>query len=219
MTRAEESEVRLALVPLAKASPTFQQFLSGVSPMHRLARFAVLLSLGFFAPLAGAQTFKGDPVHSFVIFRIKHLNASYSYGRFNATEGQFTLDANDPTKSSFNFTVKADSLDTGNAQRDGHLKSPDFLNTKQYPTISFKSTAAKKVADNKLEVTGDLSLHGVTKSITVPIELTGTGEMRGKVVAGIEAVFEIKRTDFDMNKMVGMVGDDVRLVVSLEGTK
>jgi polyisoprenoid-binding protein YceI len=190
--------------------------------MNRFAPLSALFALVLWAvPALAADDYKVDPVHSTVLFRVHHANVGQYWGRFNDPAGTFTLDEADVAKSTFNVEVKVNNVDTHNPQRDGHLKSPDFFNEKQFPTITFKSTAAKKGdAANVLLVTGDLTIHGVTRSVTVPVELTGKGEFpKGTPRAGVEAVFNIKRTEFDMKNMVGPVGDDVRLVVSLEGTK
>ncbi len=190
--------------------------------MKRIAPLLSLIALlAFAAQSRAADTYKVDPVHSSAIFRIHHANIGYVWGRINDPSGTYALDDADPTKSTFNIELQVANIDTHNDKRDGHLKSPDFFNAKQYPTIAFKSTAVKKGAtDNVLEVTGDLTLHGVTKSVTIPVELTGKGQFPpGTQRAGVEANFSIKRTDFAMDKMVGMVGDDVRLVVALEAVK
>src|SRR5438128_2317015 len=112
---------------------------------------AVLL-LGIAAGLRAADTYQIDPVHSAFLFRIKHMNISYSYGRFNSSTGQIAIDE-DPAKCGVNIEVKADSVDTADAKRDQHLKGPDFFNAKQFPTISFKSKAVKKEGAG-YEVTG-----------------------------------------------------------------
>lgn len=184
----------------------------------RFAVASLLLSVISF-PVLAADTYKVDPVHSSVVFRIGHAGIGVVWGRFNAPAGSFTLDADDPARSSFDVQIPVDSVDTANKQRDEHLKNADFFNAKQFPTIAFKSTAVKKgAAPNTLDVTGDLTLHGVTRSVTVAVELIGKGEFpKGTPRAGIEATFNIKRTDFDMKNMVGPVGDDVRIVVALEG--
>jgi polyisoprenoid-binding protein YceI len=195
--------------------------------MRHFARSLVASSfvLAFLtAPAFAADTYKVDPVHSSLIFRARHMNIGVVYGRFNAIGGQFTLDEANPSKSSFNFEAQAGSVDTLNEKRDAHLKSPDFLNAKQYPTITFKSTAVRKSEQsNVLEVTGDLTLHGVTRSITVPVELTGKGEFPPKTPrAGVETVFTIKMSDHDVKGIPGMpgaVGDEVRLMFAAEGTK
>lgn len=167
---------------------------------------------------AMAATYDIDPVHTALIYRIKHLQSSYSYGRFNKPTGTFDYDAASPEKSTFALNVNVDDVDTGNAQRDGHLKSPDFFNAKQFPTITFKSTSVKKTGDEKLEVTGDLTMHGVTKSITVPLAVVGSGKgMAGETRTGFEGVIEFKRSDFGISGLMQAVGDDVRLIVSIEG--
>ncbi|MDB5323932.1 MAG: hypothetical protein JWN40_5563 [Phycisphaerales bacterium] len=191
-----------------------------------MKRFAPLLSFtillaAFAAQSRAADNYKVDPVHSAAVFRIHHANIGYVWGRINDPAGTFTLDDADPPKSNFNIELQVANVDTHNDKRDGHLKSPDFFNAKQYPTITFKSTAVKQSPSAKvLDVTGDLTLHGVTKSITIPVELTGKGEFPpGTQRAGIEATFTIKRSDFDMKNMLGAVGDEVRLTIALEGVK
>jgi len=168
-----------------------------------------------------ADTLKVDPVHSFVTFRVQHLGVSHVWGRFNNPGGTIVIDDADPSKSTFAIEVKTASVDTGNEKRDGHLKSADFFNARQFPTISFKSTSVKSSGDNKFEVTGDLTLHGVTRPLTVTIERVGAGDKGGQFGyrAGFDASFAIKRSDFGMTNMVGPVGDDVNLWVSLEATK
>ena len=131
----------------------------------------VLITL-FVASAAHAQTFKVDPQHSSIVFKSKHIDTSYVFGRFNEFGGTVTVDA-DPTKMAFDITAKTESIDTGNAKRDTHLKSPDFFSAKEFPNISFKSTSVKSAGENKYEVAGDLTLHGVTKPITVTIEKVG----------------------------------------------
>ena len=173
------------------------------------------------APVLAADSYKVDPVHSSNAFRIKHANAAYFHGRFNETAGSFTLDSADPTQASFNVEISAASVDTNNEKRDGHLKSADFFNVKQYPAITFKSTSVEKgEGENTLAVTGDLTMHGVTKSVTIPVQLTGTGEFpQGVHRAGVEATFEVKMSDFGIKGMPGALSDEVRVVVSLEGVK
>lgn len=186
----------------------------------RFRSVVAVLVLTLAASLAqAADTYKLDPVHSFVIFRIKHLDVSYSYGQFKEPTGTVVFDAADPSKSSFTLEIKADNLDTHNLKRDQHLKSPDFFDAKQFPTISFKSTAVKSAGENKLEVTGDLTLHGVTKSITVTVEKTGEAQTQMGYRIGFESTVTLKRTDYGMTTMIGPAGDDVTLRISLEGVK
>jgi polyisoprenoid-binding protein YceI len=171
-------------------------------------------------PTLAADNYKVDPVHSTSVFKIKHANTANFYGRFNGPNGSFSLDAADPTKSSFSIELNANNVDTGNPQRDAHLKSPDFFNAKQYPTIAFKSTAVKAGdSPNTLAVTGNLTMHGVTKSITIPVELTGNGEFMGAKRAGVEATLNVKLTDYEIKGTPAVLSDEVKVIVSLEGTK
>lgn len=181
-----------------------------------------LLLAAFLAPALAAPAFAGsfkvDSVHSALIFRVKHNNTSYAYGRFNAISGEFSIDQADPSKSSFDFSVKTDSIDTADAKRDQHLKNADFFNAKQYPTITFKSKSVTSAGKDTLAVTGDLTLHGVTRPVTATVEITGANrDMRGNSIAGIESIFTIKRSDFGMKGMAGAVGDEVRIMLSSEG--
>jgi len=169
--------------------------------------------------LALADTYGVDPVHSSAVFRIKHAEASYLYGRINAPEGTVVYDAAKPESSSFEVTLKADNIDTGNKMRDGDLKGPNYFNAKEFPTLTFKSTSVKKADETHLDVTGDLTIHGVKKSVTVSIEHTGDGKsMKGTAVSGFETTFTINRADFGMKEQQG-VGNEVKIMVSLEGDK
>jgi polyisoprenoid-binding protein YceI len=164
-----------------------------------------------------ADVYKVDSVHSTAIFRIKHMNTSFSYGRFDAIGGDFAFDQN-PAQCRFNVEIKSASLDTGNAARDKHVKGPDFLNVVQYPTLGFKSRSVTRSGTDEYEVTGDLTIHGVTRPVTVKVLKTGEGKgPRGGAIAGFETKFTIKRSEFKMDKMVGAVGDEVGILVSVEG--
>jgi polyisoprenoid-binding protein YceI len=166
---------------------------------------------------AKAQTYKIDPVHSSVVFRIKHLDITYFYGRFNEVGGTVVLNEADPAACAIEAEVKVESLDTHNADRDKHLKSPAFFDVEKNPLIAFKSTGFKKTGEQTYEVQGNLTLHGVTKPLTVKLERTGAGPgMKGEFRAGFETEFTVKRTEFGMTSLVGPVGDEVRLTVSLE---
>jgi polyisoprenoid-binding protein YceI len=181
----------------------------------------VLLTLVFTIPAWAADTYKIDPVHSTVLFGAHHFNAGYVWGRFNEPAGEFTLDESDPGKDTFNVEIPVDNVDTHNPKRDAHLKSPDFFNAKQYPTITFKSTAiTPSDKDKVLQVAGDLTIHGVTKSITLPVLLTGEGDgPPGTHRAGLEAEFIVKLSDFQIKGLPGAVGDEIRMIVPLEGVK
>lgn len=179
----------------------------------------LMLALGAHPALA-AEKYELDNVHSAVYFKINHLGVSNSYGRFNDVSGQWTMDREAPEKSSVSITVKADSIDTNDQKRDKHLRSPDFFNTKQHPTITFKSNSVKKVSDTEFEVAGDLSLNGVTKPVTLKMTKTGEGnDPMGKYRAGFETTLVVKRSDYNINYMPDKLGDEVTLMISAEGVR
>lgn len=170
---------------------------------------------------ASADDLKVDPVHSFVVFSVHHLQAGYVYATFGGPSGQITYDASNPEGSAFDLKVDVDSLDTRNKNRDKDLKGPDFFNVKQFPDMTFKSTAVKKTGDTTMDVTGDLTIKGVTKSITVPMEMTGSGKgMRGETRTGFQTTFTVKRSDFGVSAdPPPVIGDEVRIIVALEAVK
>jgi len=169
------------------------------------------------APAIPEGAFEIDAVHSAVLFRIKHMDVAYFWGRFNDFSGYFRLDGAAPENSAVNITIQVGSVDTGNEGRDKHITGPEFFNITQFPTASFTSTSVRKTGENVFEVTGDFTILGTTKPLTVTINNTGEGKGRGgSTVAGMETVFEFKRSDFSLGKPGGL-GDDVRMTVSLEG--
>jgi polyisoprenoid-binding protein YceI len=169
------------------------------------------------APSVAAGSFSVDPVHSSVVFRIKHLNTSYFYGHFNDLSGTIAFDDAKPEASSMDLTVKIDSVDTHNSGRNDHLKSVTFFNAAEIPTATFKSTAWKSSGENAFDVTGDLTLHGVKKAITVKVEKTGSGKgQKGEDLVGFETTFTVKRSDYGMTQMVGPIGDEVKLMIGIE---
>src|SRR5688572_24668308 len=109
------------------------------------------------ASVAAPENYKVDTAHSSVVYKIKHMNTANHYGLFTDLQGTLSIDEAAPEGSSMNLEIKADSINSGNQKRDEHVKGPDFLNVKQFPTITFKSTSVKKVGDKQLEVTGDLN--------------------------------------------------------------
>ncbi len=169
------------------------------------------------APSMAAGSFNVDPVHSSVVFRIKHMNTAYFYGQFTDLSGTIAFDEAKPDASSMDLTLKMDSVDTHAKGRDDHLKSATFFNAAEIPTATFKSTAWKSAGENAFDVTGDLTLHGVKKSITVKFEKTGSGKgQKGEDLVGFETSFTVKRSDYGMTQMVGPIGDEVKLMIGIE---
>ena len=189
-----------------------------------IGSLVLLLLLGFAGitqPMS-VTPYEVDTAHSMILFRAKHNNVTYNYGRFNEFTGQIVMGATDASgrsDSMVEFEVKAASVDTGNEKRDQHLRSSDFFSAKQFPVITFKSTkvSAKEGDGEVLAVTGDLELHGVKKSITVDVEITGRATGReGESLIGFESIFTIKRSEFGMTYGLGPVSDEIRLIVSIE---
>lgn len=178
-----------------------------------LPALAALCTLLSAAPSSG-ETLTVDAVHSTILFRIKHLNTSLAWGRFNDVSGTWTLEGDKP---SVEVLIKADSIDTANAKRDQHLTGPDFFNTKQFPEISFKSSKVTTSGDGKYQLDGTLTLHGVEKPLSMELVKTGAGfnQMAAKIV-GYETTFTIKRSDFGMKYLVGPLGDEVLVIAAFE---
>ena len=171
---------------------------------------------------AKAEGYKIDPVHSALLFRIKHLNLAWFHGRFNDVNGSFQFDAENPTASTVKVEVEAKNVDTNNKDRDEHLRSPDFFSVAQFPKITFASTSVKKVDDKNFDVVGDLTLHGKTKSVTVRMEKIGEGtHPQAGTRMGFEGRVVIKRSDFGMTEGVAenTLGDEVTLTLAIEGVK
>jgi len=172
-------------------------------------------------PALAQDTYKIDSVHSQVGFRIRHLVAKVS-GRFAKFNGTVTVDSKDITKSSVEVSIDAASISTDNEARDKHLRSVDFFEVEKFPVITFKSTAVKEVAKGKLEVTGNLTIKGITKQVTFPITNAGTqpGMKPGTVLAGfVDGTLRINRNDFGIKYGPGILGEDVDITLDVEAGK
>lgn len=180
------------------------------------------LTLGTLLFATGAATaadYKIDKEgqHAFVNFRIQHLGYSWLYGTFKDFDGTFSFDEKDPTGDKVNVTINTASLDTNHAERDKHLRSADFLNAGKFPQATFASTAVKKEGE-KLAITGDLTLNGVTKPVTLSAQLIGQGDDPwGNKRAGFEANGKISLKDFNITTDLGPASQDVELIISVEG--
>jgi polyisoprenoid-binding protein YceI len=184
-----------------------------------LMSFAMTVSLCCAGLAIAADEYAYDLVHSSVSFKARHLDISWIHGRFNQVEGKFSLDRQDPTKSTFQLTIKADSVDTANAARDEHLRQPDYFDTKQFPTIEFKSTKVKAI-EGGYEVTGDFTMHGTTKAIT--LTLMGGKEHTFKDVKRVafSTELKLKRSDYGFDKnAIGPIGDVAIIMIDCEGMR
>ena len=165
---------------------------------------------------AASRTYNVDLSHSNVMFRVKHLGVSYQWGRFDDFSGSFTLD-DDASKSSVSVTVKAESVNSNSGGRDEHLRGPDFFSVKEFPEMTFQSKSVSMKGDD-YEIKGDLSMHGVTKEVTMMATLVGEEETKMGQRAGFEGKFTIDRTDFGMKLYPEAIGSDVTMMFAIEGT-
>ena len=193
-----------------------------------ISKAAITIALIVALPvLANADTWQIDPMHSNVEFSVQHMMISNVKGQFQKTSGTITVNGSDPTSAKIDATIDASSIDTRVEQRDMHLKSPEFLDVAKYPTIRFKSTKVEAAGSGKWKVTGDLTLHGVTKPVVLEVESSGTSihDPMGNTRAGASATANIKRSDFGLtyNKVLEsggvMVGDEVAISIDVEAIK
>lgn len=158
--------------------------------------------------------------HAFVDFKISHLGYSYITGTFKDIDGKFSFDAAKPEDSKIEFNVNTASVFTNHAERDKHIASADFLNASKFAKATFVSTSVKSTGAKTADVTGDLTILGVTKPVVVKATFLGEGkDPWGGYRAGFEGTTTIKRSDFGKQKDLGPASDTVELYVSFEGVK
>jgi polyisoprenoid-binding protein YceI len=173
---------------------------------------------------AATETFVFDKAHSQVGFQIRHFLTKVE-GRFRDYEGRIAIDRQNPANSRVDVTIQTASIDTGNEKRDADLKSANFFEVDKYPTITFKSTKVTPNGKDLYLVTGDLTIHGVTKTVVVPVRHTGFLNLGKMEKAGFEVTFPINRKDFGItwNRTLdaggAMLGDDVQITVLVEANK
>ena len=182
-----------------------------------LALSALLFTTG--SAVAADYKIDKEGQHAFVNFRIQHLGYSWLYGTFKDFDGTFTFDEKNPAADKVNVTINTNSVETNHAERDKHLRSAEFLNVAKFPQATFASTAVKKEGD-ALDITGDLTLNGVTKPVTLKAKLIGQGDDPwGGVRAGFEAAGKIKLKDYNITTDLGPASQDVDLIISVEGVR
>ena len=174
---------------------------------------------------AAAGTWDIDAAHTNLGFSARHAMVAKVRGHFAEYTGSFTIDGDDISKSSAELTIQTGSILTGQADRDGHLKSPDFLDVEKFPTITFVSTSAAEKGDT-IVLTGDLTIHGVTKSVEIHYDYLGLSQDPwGNSKIGFEGSTKISRKDFGLTWNAALetggvlVGDEIKLNLDVEGTK
>jgi len=174
------------------------------------------------ASAAAAERYRIDPEHTTVLFMTEHYGLSRMIGRFNRIEGNFVLDRENPSASSVAFGIDAGSIDTNHSERDAHLRSPDFFNVAEFPHMIFRSTEIEVTGPDTARVTGDFTLLGVTRPVTMAVTFNGTRQDPfdpGITRAGFSARGTLRRSDFGMTYELDLIGDTVDLVVETEGTR
>jgi polyisoprenoid-binding protein YceI len=177
--------------------------------------FALALAV---SAAAQAGTWQIDPNHSAAQFSVRHLGVSTVRGAFTKVSGTATFDPADPSKTSLDATIDAASVDTRVEMRDNDLRSPHFLEVQKYPSITFKSKQAKSAGSGKLQITGDLTIHGVTKEVVLDVDGPSAPikDPWGNQRIGASATTKINRQDFGVNGAPGVVGDDISITIDVE---
>lgn len=188
--------------------------------MRRLSLLTAALTFTLWSPLAHAEieTYQLEKPHTQIIFSVNHLGFSHSFGKFTDYAGTIVFDRGEPEKSKVDVAIKTASLDLEDEKWNEHLKSKDFFNVEKFPDMTFKSVNILKTGDKTAKLTGDLTILGVTKPVTLDVTFNNAGKhpMKDAMMAGFSARGKIKRSDFGMNYGVPMVGDDVDLIIEVE---
>jgi polyisoprenoid-binding protein YceI len=168
---------------------------------------------------AAPKTFKVDPQHSSVVFHIEHLGLNFVHGRFNAFDGEFAVDPEQPdSQAACHIEIQTASIDTAVSARDDHLRGADFFNVDKYPTMTFESTGWEQTGENTFELTGKFTLLGTTKEITVPVRYQGAATGRRDLRTGFTTAFTILRSEYGMTKHTdGSIGDTVHITLDIQG--
>ncbi len=183
---------------------------------------ALVLGSALFAGQAMAADYTIDKKgqHAFVNFKISHLGYSWLWGRFNDFDGTFSFDAEQPEASKVEVTLQTASVDSNHAERDKHLRSEDFLNVSEHPTATFKSTSVRSTGEGTADITGDLTLNGVTKPVVIAAKFIGEGkDPWGGYRAGFEGTTTLQLKDFDIKMDLGPASQSVDLIISVEGVR
>ncbi|XOZ35000.1 YceI family protein [Halomonadaceae bacterium KBTZ08] len=169
---------------------------------------------------SGTYAFDREGQHQFIQFRISHLGFSTLYGRFNDFDGSFKYDAENPEQSSVSVTVDTSSVDSNHSERDKHLRSDDFLNVSKYPEATFESTDVEMKGEDSATVTGDLTLHGVTREVDLDMELINHGkDPWGNYRMGFEGTTTLTLDNFGIDYDLGPEAEQVTLMLSVEGVR
>lgn len=186
-------------------------------------KFLICSTAFLFATLSFAQveTWKIDPNHSAAQFAVRHLGISTVRGEFRKVSGSANYDPADPGKTSLEATIDATTVDTRVEMRDKDLRSPNFLDVEKYPTITFKSKRTESAGSGKLKITGDLTIHGVTREVVLDVDgpTAPVKDPRGNLHMGASATTKINRKDFGVNGAPATAGDEISITIDTELVK
>ncbi|NMH60859.1 YceI family protein [Alteromonas ponticola] len=187
-----------------------------------MKKLALALALSLSASIANAAEYVIDTkgAHASINFKIQHLGYSWLVGRFNDFSGEFSYEDGEPKMSKVNVTIQTDSIDSNHAERDKHLRGDDFLNVKKFPEAKFVSTTVTDEGDGQMTIIGDLTLHGVTKSISIDAHKIGEGkDPWGGYRAGFAGETKIALKDFNIDYDLGPASTEVELMLHVEGVR
>jgi polyisoprenoid-binding protein YceI len=183
----------------------------------RTVALAALITVPSLSPAAD-YVIDTEKAHAFIQFRIKHLGYSWLLGRFNDFEGTFSYDENNPAASTVEVTIRTASIDSNHAERDKHLRGEDFLDVDKYPQAKFVSTAYEENEDKTATLSGELTLHGVTRPVTIAVKPVGHGpDPWGGKRRGFEGTTTLKLADYNIDYDLGPAAREVELFLSIEG--
>jgi polyisoprenoid-binding protein YceI len=189
--------------------------------LPRFVSFVCLIAMCAASAVAQTETWHLDPPHSAAQFAVKHMGISTVRGTFTKVNGELQYSAADPAKSSLNVTIDAASVDTRVEMRDNDLRSAHYLDVAKYPTITFKSKRVEPAGAGKLKVTGDLTIHGVTKEVVLDVDgpTAPVTDPKGNSHMGASAATKIERQDFGVGEKSNMIGDDLTITIDVELVK
>ncbi len=189
-----------------------------------MVRFTSVLIISFFLSISASaqvETWQIDPAHTASQFAVRHLGISTVRGAFTKTTGTVQYDPADLSKTSLDVTIDATSLNSRVEMRDNDLRSDKFFDVQKFPTITFKSKRVESAGKGKLKVTGDLTIHGVTKEVVLDVDGPAgpVKDPRGNTHMGASATTTVKRSDFGVSALPAMIGDEVQITLDVEMVK
>ncbi len=187
--------------------------------MKRLRMYAIAAAFLAAGSVSAADTYVLDTVHTQILFTVSHMGFSNSTGTFTDFDGKFVFDEDNFANSSVEVTIDTASINMNDDTWNEHMRDEKWFNVAEYPTMTFKSAKVEQTGDNTMDITGDLTLLGVTKPATLKTVFNKAGDLMGEMKAGFSAKTKLDRTAFGMKTFSPMIGDEVTIRIEVEGTK